>query len=169
MTLQLLFDMFTKRKKNQREHVEVSKETHKYSAAVLHALVERQRCVQTIPRMLSPRLQPRGNDGFLCRQKGEIEGGTGSNDKLCMPPLKRKTERKTTPKKTRPLLRSLSFPQGAINYRQHQTSMWKSEINLTWLTSLTMLIVKHLHNCSAGSAVRSPFTKAHWCFHCKSE
>lgn len=161
MILQLLFETFTTKKKQRREDVEVSKETHKYSAAVLTAFEQgRQRCVQTLPRMLSLRLRPRGDDGFLCRQRGEIEGGTGSNDKLCMPPLKRKTERKTTKKKTRPLLWSLSFPQGAINYWQHQTSMWKSEINLMWLTSLTLHIVKHLHNYSVGSTVRSPLTKA---------
>lgn len=99
MILQLLFETFTTKKKQRREDVEVSKETHKYSAAVLTAFEQgRQRCVQTLPRMLSLRLRPRGDDGFLCRQRGEIEGGTGSNDKLCMPPLKRRTERKTTKK-----------------------------------------------------------------------
>lgn len=87
------------RKNNNVGIVEVSKETHKYSAAVLTAFEQgRQRCVQTLPRMLSLRLRLRGDDGFLCRQRGEIEGGTGSNDKLCMPPLKRKTERKNNRK-----------------------------------------------------------------------
>lgn len=37
MTLQLVFEMLTTKKKHQRKDVEVSKETHKYSAAVLTA------------------------------------------------------------------------------------------------------------------------------------
>lgn len=40
-----------------------------------------QRCVQTLPRMPRLRLWPRGRDGLLRRQRGEIVGGTDSNDK----------------------------------------------------------------------------------------
>lgn len=103
MILQLLFETFTTKKKQRREDVEVSKETHKYSAAVLTAFEQgRQRCVQTLPRMLSLRLWPRGDDGFLCRQRGEIEGGTGSNDKLCIATPKKKDRKKNNKKKNPP-------------------------------------------------------------------
>lgn len=37
MTIQLLFEMFTTKKKQQREDVELSKESHKYPAALLTA------------------------------------------------------------------------------------------------------------------------------------